>query len=214
MSTYTQDPMAPEPGTFCSQWGYPAPPGLTSSSGSAAPERPSQDRSSHSLSTAGVCVKAPQAEGRRLSVLELTGEEDGECDWEQGGSTGSPGFGGARCGLEGQAVRTCPREAQPRNHPRSALRRGPVGPGELQARVPSFQARSCTCMETQPVAGGREKWGRRRGWGPHLCVRVGREEGGEVQSLEVEKLVVPCPPSRGWRWQAGVETDFSSGSCL
>lgn len=114
-------------------------------------------------------------------------------------------------------MRTCPREAatQPSQEALCAE--------DLSAQVsckasgcPPFQA-SCTCVETRPVAGGREKWGGGEAEVPPSVCQVGREEGGrgaEPGRGEVEKLVVPCPPSRGWRWQAGVETDFSSGSCL
>lgn len=192
--------------------GYPAPPGLTSYVRVLLhPSIPGQIQplAEHSwgLAQAPQALRGAQAPG----VLELTGKRMVN-DWGAGGSTG-PGFGEPGAGLEGAGSAHCPREAAT-NYPRRR-RRGPVS-AQVSCKAsgcPPFQA-SCTCMETQPQQETGEV-GRRRGLrSPHLCVRVGREEGGRgVQSLgggEVEKLVVPCPPSRGWRWQAGVETDFSS----
>lgn len=87
---------------------------------------------------------------------------------------GEPG-----AGLEGQAVRTCPGEAatQPSQEALCAE--------DLSAQVsckasgcPPFQA-SCTCVETRPVAGGREKWGGGEAEVPSSVCQGGEGRGRE-----------------------------------
>lgn len=107
---------------------------------------------------------------------------------------GQPG-----AGLGGRAVCTCPREAA--TQPSQEV----LCVEDLLAQVsckasgcPPFQA-SCTCVETRPVAGGWERWDGGRLRSPHLCVVDWG--GGRWRSWWS-----PCPPSRGWKQQAGVET--------